>query len=156
VNAALSRTALQRAYPNCRGLTLVEILVALLVLSIGLLGLAGLQTASLRFNTSAYFRTQATALAYSLADRMRANRQAALDGAYTFGFEADPPACGVPDGSGTVPQQEIAAWRNALACSLPQSTGSVAQNGNVFTFTVRWDDSQGREAPLEFEFTTAL
>jgi type IV pilus assembly protein PilV len=147
---------LQRAYPNCRGLTLVEILVALLVLSIGLLGLAGLQTASLRFNTSAYFRTQATALAYSLADRMRANRQAALDGAYTFGFEADPPACGVPDGSGTVPQQEIAAWRNALACSLPQSTGSVAQNGNVFTFTVRWDDSQGREAPLEFEFTTAL
>lgn len=156
MSAAVSGSTLQKAYPGCRGLTLVEILVALLILSIGLLGLAGLQTASLRFNTSAYFRTQATALAYGLADRLRANRQAALDGAYAFDFEATPPACGVPDGSGTVPEQEIAAWRNALACRLPQSTGAVTQNGNVFTFTVRWDDSQGRETPLEFEFTTAL
>jgi type IV pilus assembly protein PilV len=156
VNAAPSSSALQKAYPRCRGLTLVEILVALLILSIGLLGLAGLQTASLRFNTSAYFRTQATALAYGLADRMRANREAALDGAYAFDLETTPPACGVPDGSGTVPQQEVAAWLNSLACRLPQSTARVIQAGNVFTLTVFWDDSQGQEDPLEFEFTTAL
>ncbi|MGH8194796.1 MAG: type IV pilus modification protein PilV [Woeseiaceae bacterium] len=156
MNTQRRRSALHGACPGCRGLTLVEILVALLILSIGLLGLAGLQTLSLRFNTSAYFRTQATTLAYSLADRMRANRQAALDGLYTFDFEASPLPCGVPDGSGTVPDQEIAAWRNALACRLPQSNGAVTQNGNVFTLTVRLDDSQGREDPLEFQFTTAL
>jgi type IV pilus assembly protein PilV len=156
VNVAVSTSALQRAYPNCRGLTLVEILVALLVLSIGLLGLAGLQSASLRFNTSAYFRTQATALAYSLADRMRANREAALGGEYTFALPSTAPTCGVPDGSGSVPEQEKAAWLNALACRLPQSNGAVTQVGNVFTFTVTLDDSQGREDPLVFEFTTAL
>lgn len=82
MNRTTPSSALHAAFPHARGLTLVEILVALLVLSIGLLGLAALQTTSLRFNTSAYYRTQATALAYDLSDRMRANRQAALDGLY--------------------------------------------------------------------------
>lgn len=157
MNAAAPSSVLHQAYPGCRGLTLVEILVALLILSIGLLGLAGLQTMSLKFNTSAYFRTQATALAYGLADRMRANRQVALAGGYTVAVESPAPACGVPDLSGSVPEQDIAVWRNALACRLPQGTGSVVLNGgNEFTLTVQWDDSQGQEPAMEFEFTTAL
>lgn len=156
MNAAMRNSALSSAYPLCRGLTLVEILIALLILSIGLLGLAGLQTTSMRFNTSANYRTQATALAYDLADRMRANRQAALNDEYTVAVEDPPPACSVPNGAGTVPQQDIDTWRSALACRLPLSTGSVTRNGNEFTLTVRWDDSQGREAPMEFEVTTAL
>jgi len=53
MNALMTKPALHAAYPGCRGLTLVEILIALLILSIGMLGLAGLQTLSLRFNTSA-------------------------------------------------------------------------------------------------------
>ncbi|HLE93281.1 MAG TPA: type IV pilus modification protein PilV, partial [Sulfuricaulis sp.] len=56
-----------------RGFSLIEVLVALLVLSIGLLGLAALQTTSLQYNTGSYFRTQATFLAYDIIDRMRAN-----------------------------------------------------------------------------------
>ena len=156
MNAATTHLALRSAYPRCRGLTLVEILIALLVLSIGMLGLASLQTMSLRFNTSAYYRTQATALAYGLADRMRANRQAALNDLYTVAVQNPPPACSVPNGGGTVPQQDIATWRSALACRLPLSTGSVIRNGNEFTFTVVWDDSQGRDAPMQFAFTTAL
>ncbi len=156
MNALMTKPALHAAYPGCRGLTLVEILIALLILSIGMLGLAGLQTLSLRFNTSAYYRTQATTLGYNFADRMRANRQAALNGQYSVAFQDPPPACSVPGGGGSVPEQDIAAWRSALACLLPQSTGSVTRNGNVFTYTVRWDDSQGQQAPMEFEFTTAL
>lgn len=147
---------LRAALPHSRGLTLVEILVALLVLSIGLLGLAALQTSSLRFNTSAYYRTQATALAYDLADRMRANRQGALDDLYNTPLEDPPPACGAINVVGSVAEQDIATWRDALACRIPQSTGSVVRNGNEFTVTVRWDDSQGVEAPMEFEVTTAL
>jgi type IV pilus assembly protein PilV len=148
--------SLYAAYPHSRGLTLVEILIALLILSIGLLGLAGLQTMSLKFNTSAYYRTQATALAYDFADRMRANRQAALGDLYNVGFESPPPACGAAALVGSVPEQDIAAWRAALACRIPQSTGEVVRNGSEFTLTVRWDDSQGQQAPMEFEFTTAL
>lgn len=143
-------------FPRCGGFTLVEVLVALLVLSIGLLGLAALQTTSLRFNTSAYYRTQATMLAYDLADRMRANRRATLDNEYNFDELAATPDCGaVPDGA-TVPEQEIADWRNAVACRIPQGTGAVTRAGDEFTFTVQWDDSRGEEDPIQFEFTTTL
>ena len=55
------------------GFTLIEVLIAMVVLAVGLLGLAGLQATSLRNNLSAYNRSQATQLAYDLADRMRAN-----------------------------------------------------------------------------------
>lgn len=63
-----------------RGFSLIEVLVALLVLSIGLLGLAALQTTSLQYNSESYFRTQATFLAYDIIDRMRANNAAVADG----------------------------------------------------------------------------
>jgi type IV pilus assembly protein PilV len=55
------------------GFTLIEVLIAMLILSVGLLGLAGFQASSARNNTSAYNRSQATQLAYDLADRIRAN-----------------------------------------------------------------------------------
>lgn len=55
------------------GFTLIEVLIATLVLAAGLLGLAGLQVASLRDNQSAYNRSQATQLTYDIADRIRAN-----------------------------------------------------------------------------------
>jgi type IV pilus assembly protein PilV len=53
------------------GFTLIEVLIAMLVLAGGLLGLAGLQAASLSNGQSAYNRSQATQLAYQLADNMR-------------------------------------------------------------------------------------
>ena len=55
------------------GFTLIEVLIAMLVLSLGLLGLAGIQARSLKNNVSAYNRAQATQLAYDMADRIRAN-----------------------------------------------------------------------------------
>lgn len=161
MNGAKTTSALHAVCRRSRGLTLVEILVALLILSIGLLGLTGMQTLSLKFNTSAYQRTQATMLAYGMADRMRANRQAALDNQYNDGF-GEPQACGAPSGDGTVPQQDLAAWRSELACSLPGSTGSIVREtpgGNEFRVIVRWDDydeDQDEENLMQFEFVTAL
>jgi type IV pilus assembly protein PilV len=63
-----------------KGFSLVEVLVALLVLSIGLLGLAALQTTSLKYNTDSYFRTQATYFVYDIVDRMRTNSTSVVDG----------------------------------------------------------------------------
>jgi type IV pilus assembly protein PilV len=144
------------AYPKSRGLTLVEILIALLILSIGLLGLAGLQTLSLKFNTSAYYRTQATQLAYDFADRMRANRTAAIADQYTIDFQDPPPACNAAVSDGSALQDDLAAWRNALACRIPLSTGRVVNNGaNSFTISVRWTDSVD-ENTTTLDFTTSL
>ena len=73
-----------------RGTTLIETLVALLVLSIGLLGVAALQITSLQNNRGAHMRSQASVLAYAIADRMRANRNVALAGGYNVVFGATP------------------------------------------------------------------
>ena len=64
------------------GFTLIEVLVSALILAIGLVGVAGLQAMSLKNNQAAYMRSQATALAYCVADRMRSNVVAANAGSY--------------------------------------------------------------------------
>jgi type IV pilus assembly protein PilV len=54
-----------------RGFTLLEVLIALVVLAVGMLGIAALQARGMQYNTDAYARTQATILAYDMIDRMR-------------------------------------------------------------------------------------
>ncbi|MBK8535773.1 MAG: type IV pilus modification protein PilV [Candidatus Competibacteraceae bacterium] len=146
--------------PKQKGFTLIEIMVAVVVLAIGLLGLAGLQATSLRFNDSAYQRSQATNLAYDMVDRMRANRQqAVVAGAYDGqALENPPPNCAVVALAGTLAAQDIQAWRNALACTLPLGTGSITRvaGGNVFTITVQWDDSRGAQPLQQFQMMTDL
>ena len=118
-----------------RGLTLIEILVTVLVLAIGLLGLAGLQATAVRFNTRAYIRSQATNLAYDMADRMRVNLIAATNGAYDIAIGTNPTGT-------TLAAQDLQEWRTALT-ALPSGTGSIARPaiiGNVFTIAIQWDE----------------
>ena len=125
------------------GFTLLEILVALLVLAIGLLGLAGLMTSSMRNNLSASHRTQATWQAYDIIDRMRANRAVATAGGYVTALGAAA-VCSAAVPAGTVAQQDIAAWKNQIACALPAGDGSIAVNAaREATIVVQWNDSRG-------------
>ncbi len=125
------------------GFTMVEVLIAVLVLSIGLIGLASLQGVSLQFNNSAYLRSQATNLAYDIADRMRANRsQAIIAGSpYNIAVGAAIPA------PGTLAQTDLNEWLTALQNTLPAGTGGVAvvPGGNI-TILVCWDDTRGEGA----------
>jgi len=68
---------------------MVEVMVALLILSIGLLGLAMLQATNLQFNTDAYTRTQATLIAYDIIDRMRVNQDGITNGYYKILNDTD-------------------------------------------------------------------
>jgi type IV pilus assembly protein PilV len=153
----LDRTPAQAcatASASASGFTLLEVLIALLVLSLGLLGLAALQASTVQFNHSAYLRSQATNLAYDMADRMRANRQATLDGAYD-GVDYSSPACG-GGGGASVAARDIAAWRSNLACTLPSGDGRIERDGRVVTISVRWDESRGEEDLMVFQMTTGL
>jgi type IV pilus assembly protein PilV len=75
------------------GFTLVEIMVTLVIISIGMLGLSKLQLTSLRYNQNAYQRSIATQLAYDLANRMRANAIAIDSGAYNSPTATQKAAC---------------------------------------------------------------
>ncbi len=134
------------------GFSLVEVLVALLVLSIGLLGLAGLQTRGLRDNHGAYLRTQATFSAKDLVDRIRANRPAALAGAYNIEFGVAAPA------GSTVAAQDLRQWLTALAQLPGPGEGRVAVNDTTRRVQVEisWDDSQGEDARATLRLETEL
>ena len=132
------------------GTTLVEVLVTLVVISVGLLGIAGLQLVSLRNNKDATIRTQASVLAADITDRMRANRTAALNDQYNLEIDASP-------GTGTsIPEDDLTAWRTALAQQLPNGTGSVDRTtGNVFTITIQWRERDDAD-PVEFQTSTEI
>ena len=146
-----------------RGFTLVEAMVALLVLSIGLLGVAAMQLSSLQANNGAFQRTQATFLAQDIADRMRANRQAALDGAYDMDYGDD-----VPEEPATVAENDILLWKTRLAATLPAAASGdeddapdaqIVTDAATFsvTITLRWDDSRGEEEDaMEFAMRSRL
>lgn len=148
------------------GFTLLEVLVALVILSIGLLGLAGLQATGLRYNHSSYLRSQATLTAYDILDRMRANRQEALSNtpspyAISLGtLPAAPTSC-TGSGANCTPAQmaadDLYQWETELKNTLPSGTGSIANTGSQFTITVKWQDDQTPGAPAqEFSLMTAL
>jgi len=89
------------------GFTLLEVLIALLVLSIGLLGLAALQTTGLRSNQMASMRTQATQVAYDITDRMRANPAGVTAGEYVIALGTTP--------SGTSrAETDLIEWRDVV------------------------------------------
>ena len=120
-----------------RGFTLLEVLVAIVVMSIGLLGLAGLMASSLKNSHSAYQRTQATWLAYDALDRMRANRQIALAGGYNLALGATP-------GGSALAAIDLGEWDTALANTLPAGDGSIAvAAGGAVRIVVQWNDARG-------------
>lgn len=137
-----------------RGFTMIEVLIAILVLSIGLLGLAGLQATGLRNNHQAYQRSIATQQVYDMADRMRANPAGVDAGAYNAisGIPTNP-GC---TGSGTCSPANIAAydaaeWNSANAALLPSGAGTVAVVGpDVFTIIVTWDELKTGGGPTSF------
>lgn len=119
------------------GFSLMEVLVALLVTSVGLLGLAALQAVSLKQNHGAYLRSQATQLAHDMAERLRGNRQQALGGAYDVDF-------GETGGAGLA-ATDLTEWQARIDALLPAGDGAVsvhAASGRA-TIQVRWDDSRG-------------
>ena len=129
-----------------RGATLIEVLVALLVLSIGLLGVAALQVSALQTNQSAHVRSQASVLAYDIADRMRANRDVAMAGGYNVTYAVTP--------TGTnLNQLDLQNWKAALANTLPTGQGELVTVGNIAVIRVRWTDKQGTQV---FETRTQI
>lgn len=160
--STVARSRRRSAHRGASGFSLLEVLVALIILSIGLLGLAALQAFSIKANQSANYRTQATALAYDLIDRMRANRNELIAGRYYTGYTAAPGNC--PDAGGSPPASSAAArdvydWKCAIRAQLPQGEGAVRMPGGTVVVAIRWTDArwaEGADGTTEFTLTSAL
>jgi len=132
----------------------------MLVLSVGLLGLAALQAVSLKTNQSAYQRSQATLLAYDMMDRLRANRVKAMGEAYNRAMDA-------ADMTGTaIEAVDVNDWiNNYVETLLPAGDGSInCTTTGLCTVIVEWDESRvgGSTAPtatpaiVQFSFTAQI
>ncbi len=147
-NARMSKSHMNNNRHTMRGFTLIEVLVTLVVLAIGLLGLAGLQARSLQHNNSAYQRTQATFLAYDILDRMRANPMGIDANAYnsidTSSLPGNPGCIGTGCSPANLANTDIEEWAANLTAVLPSGQGTVtgtAANA-PFIVTVMWDDGR--------------
>ena len=139
-----------------KGLSLIEVMIALAVFSFGLLALAALMASGLKYNTSALHRSYATSQAYDMADRMRANRLGLDAGYYNDLSESDTdPDC---IESGCTPEQmahyDTWQWNTDNARLLPEGAGTVSlksSDSGIYTITVAWNDDRDPDtAPDSF------
>lgn len=142
------------------GITFIEVLVTMVIVSVGLLGVAAMTLNGLENNRSAYLRTQASLLAYDMADRIRLNQGEAgsYAGFTTKGAGTSVPGC-LDSNSGCTPSELVTAdkaqWASAIQGSggdfilLPAAQGTVTQSGDEFTVAVNWLETQWDEGSGE-------
>ena len=110
---------------NERGLSMIEVLVALTIVAVGMLGLLGLQARALSVQNDAFHRRQAAELVAQLAERVRANHLGFLAGRYTLSLDAAAelppatPACIAPCTSAQVAARDLDEWRVELRRRIP-------------------------------------
>lgn len=120
-----------------QGSSLIEAMVTIVLLSVALLGLAILQGNGLKFSTASYVRTQANLLAYDIIDKMR------VDPANADQYTAADPG-GSCSATAVSVDNDLTCWHQSLASTLAQGSGSITQNGNLFTVVVNWSDQSIR------------
>ncbi len=118
-----------------RGFTLLEVLVSILILSVGLLGMAGLQLMSLKQNSTSYVRSQASLLADDIMDRMRANRTSAEGNNYNIALGDS-----APSGS-SLADVDVSGWLGTVGSTMPGGDGSVSCSNSLCVITLQWSEA---------------
>ena len=132
-----------------RGMSLLEVLIAVLIMAIGILGIASLQAMALKNNQGSMERTQAVIQTYSIMDAMRANRGAALQGLYRL-----PQTCDAPASAETRVEEEQRFWLQELEAFHPDACGVITSlGGGRYEIQVRWPD-RGNGGEIQVITTT--
>lgn len=135
-----------------RGVGLLEVMISVLILAVGMLGIAAMQSITLKNAGASAYRTQATLQVYSMMDIIRANRNNLS--AYNTNIYADGPGDGTP---GT-----LAGWLDGLKVTVaPDAKGQVVCNADtmICSVGVQWSDARatgGGSTPTEINITSQL
>lgn len=134
-----------------RGFSLIEVLIALVILAVGLLGMASLMLNSLQSSQSASMRSQASLYAYDIIERIRANPEAVTSTAYVLESRSTPTT--LTTCSPCTPQQratrDISEWLSNLfspQAGIPGASASIQRIANagvptIFDINISWDES---------------
>lgn len=148
-----------------QGMSLLEVLIAVLVLAIGLLGIAALQATALRNSQGSLERNQAVIATYTIADAMRANPTVAATGGYAQAQVCTPPALAA---SATLRDRDINAWITDIQAVLGTTgltstcgtivydPGAAAVGDESYRITVQWDDSRATGGSSTYSMTTVV
>lgn len=143
-----------RSPARARGFSLIEVMIAILVLGVGLLGFALLQTMSVRFTQSANQRTQATNLAMDMLDQMRVNRLAAAQYAGNYTANTTLSNC-TPSGA-----VSSSAYKTVWQCRMGMALGGgasavVTYNAGQANVAITWADQRWDDADSDGTVSTA-
>ncbi|MEM9101934.1 MAG: type IV pilus modification protein PilV [Pseudomonadota bacterium] len=127
---------------SIKGFTLIEVLVATLIMAIGLLGLASLQSLSLKQNNHAYYRSIAVMLAEQMANNIRANPSALSTYSDTaviddLNFSCINQLCS----PNQMAAYDVKAWAKSIINALPVGEGAIERNGEFIEILVSWNES---------------
>ncbi len=131
-------------YRKNRGIGLIEVLVTMIIIAIGLLGQASLMGVSSKANHAAYLRSHATMLSYDIIERLRVNRDLAVN--LRFNTNYDEPASNYTGGD--IQDVELKSWKTNVEQSLPSGEAEVTVTGNgTVTINIRWTEiAKGSES----------
>ena len=147
-----------------RGVSLIEVLITILLMSIGALGVAAMQIAGLQYNSGAAARTQASLLANDILDRIRSNRQIALSTAIynTNGFQGGggiprpPQSCYTNVCSANeMARYDQWAWLTQISSLLPSGQAEITfievDDQRIYSVTIQWRQikNEERDSPIE-------
>jgi type IV pilus assembly protein PilV len=145
-----------RAAHQQSGFSLVEAMVSLVVISVGMIGIAALYGQGLSAGRTALFRTQAINLVADMADRIRANRAAGL------GYNAIPAdnncdTGGAPCLPDPMAAHDLFVWTAQVGNQLPGGVGTVqVAAGAPPTYTIRVSWQEGAAAPVTYQVTVQV
>ena len=143
-----------RANRNQQGFSLVEVLIALIIMSVGMLGIAGLYVQSMQAGRTSLFRHHAVTLAGDVADRIRANPRAGV--AYTgVGVDFNCVGAGIDCNEVEMAATDILLWSQQADESIPNGDVAIAfDNGTTppsYTIAVTWDEpGETEDSPLNY------
>ena len=134
------------------GVTLIEVMVSLVILAMGLLGIAALHGLGAKFGNKAYYRSQAIAQAYDIVDRMRANPVGVAASNYiqdpmpsSYSSDCGSDSCSAAD----LATYDLVAWNTLNGTVLPNGAGAVSVAGSDITVVVNWVEDNNDDGVAE-------